>query len=181
MVQIYSLSSRIYSDSTAKCLLRKLLNNVKMKFDETIIRAEKKFRSKHQGRPLFLIKRSGNYLLSLASSLFFYWEKEGISDQEINSTLDEFFKISNSKSINERLNHQNHDMRGAHNNSNNNNCNHDSNGSTAGTDDDNSNHHNQSADSDDSWEAIIVRNNYQVWRKSVPNTSLYQYKSMYGS
>jgi hypothetical protein len=96
--------------------------------------------------------KSIKFLLSAASGVF-CWEKEKITDCEIKKSIEEFVKVSggyNKQAASSPLSVS------ASSNSNN------------GSWTDNI--------VDTGWESVIMRENLKVWRKLVPNTSLYQYK-----
>lgn len=106
------------------------------------------------------LRATGKCLLSATGVAF--WERDGITKKELQQTIDEFWRAYRSSGG--------------------------SNGNRMPTDNssDSSDAVNEdSADSDDEsdekaengWEPIIIKEHFQVWRKPVPGTYLYRYKS----
>ncbi|RWS11183.1 hypothetical protein B4U79_06288 [Dinothrombium tinctorium] len=105
---------------------------------------------------------SKSYRFLLANAAFFSWEASGISSEEINKAIDDFRNVFSDSD--QKL-------------------------------DIHSNQFNKSTNSlneckrfkcrenllkDDGWELIIIRSNFQVWRKPTTTSGLYQYK-VFGS
>lgn len=98
--------------------------------------------------------RSLQILLSAAG--FFCWEKGRITDEELEESVREFAQINISG--HNRQSWQNSDI------------------SSRSLSVLAANANEERALIDEGWQPIVIRDNLQVWRKSVPNTSLYQYK-----
>ena len=106
--------------------------------------------------------RTGTGNCILAASGVAFWESEGISNDELKQTIKEFWKAfrtsgGSTNGARYRL-HKDKNNPG------------DDNENDSGIDSD------DDGESDD-WQPIIIQDRFQVWRKSVPGTSLYRYKS----
>jgi len=159
MAQICGLYNRIYSETTVHKLMSQLV-------------------ARMRSRALTLIKRSNKksngsvkYLLSAVCGVF-CWDRQRITDQDLNDTIEEFVRVER-VSINYNFNDSStksssFSVSAESNNDNNNN-------------EDNDCHQDNKNENllDTEWESVIARENLRVWRKSVKNTSLYQYKGLH--
>ena len=161
--QICNLYRRIYSPHDFKNLFIDRIIERLMQFSILL-----RQRSSHL-QSLFYRHR---VLLSFASLGFFSWDENRITDQELQDLMKEFMFIENSqeKSVGENQNETY--------------CKADYNGdqSKKSLSDESSfmvvNCLQATHQSTDNWEEVINQPNFHVWRKSVNNTSLYEYKGM---
>lgn len=113
-------------------------------------------------------KRSSSLLLSLAS--VYLWDEEGIGRQDFNHTIREFWRMYRGHHLNNYVSHESIKRlsQGTGDNDGS------SDGESAGPVDE------EPMDEDtgdEEWEAVIVKDHFQVYRKLVPGSSyLYQYK-----
>ena len=149
MIQIGSLYRKIYSPNDFRAMLRHAVYSFESQFP-VFSRVQSRFQS--------CFARRHSLLLSLASIGLFSWEDNRITDQEITELIDEFMAFEKYQEEEREAKHSQ-----------------DSNSSSymivncAQADDDEA----------DSWEMIINRPNFHVWRKSVRNSSLFEYKGMW--
>lgn len=165
MAQIYGLYNRIYSEKSVNKLMSQLLIRMRSKalFLRLITNRDN--------------NKSNNCVKCVLSAVcgVFCWEKERITDKELNQSIEEFVSIQ-TISINSRFNKNNSSINSSFSvsvetniiNNDNNNCNDSKDCDEYKSDSDNF--------LDTEWEAVIMRQDLKVWRRRAKNTSLYEYK-----
>lgn len=153
-VQVYSFYTRIYSERTANATFQRFVHQLRQRVH--YLRGQLQPNRKPLHRPF-------SFVLSAAS--VFFWDKEGITKQELNETVDEFWRVLRSSGAGKNGMPRGPNEPRVNGSSSSNGRLSDEMAEDSGDDD------------GDEWEPIIVKERFQVWRKPVPDTYLYQYKS----
>ncbi|XP_054167124.1 stAR-related lipid transfer protein 7, mitochondrial-like [Oppia nitens] len=154
MAQICGLYNRIYSESTVHKMMSQMLIRLRIRALSTLRCRLNNYKSND----------SVKYLMSAVCGLF-CWDNQRITDFDLKQTINDFECIQKNE-LKSFANKFSHDL-------NKDNCGKSNTFSvSAETSED--------KESDGQWEPVIMRDNFKLWRRSYPNTSLYQYK-VYGT
>lgn len=147
MAQICGLYNRIYSESTVNKLMSQMLIRLRVSALNSIRSRLNNHKSKD----------SVKYLMSAVCGLF-CWDSHRITDTDLNSTIKEFEDVQRLR-FNQLI---------------------DDNFSKSTSFSVSAETHDSSKDemkgNDTEWEAVIIKDNFKLWRRSVKNSPLYQYK-----
>lgn len=154
MAQICGLYNRIYSESTVNKLMSQMLIRLRVRALNTI---RNRLNSNKN-------KDSVKVLMSAVCGLF-CWDNKRITDQDLNQTVRDFEVI-------QRVGHNG-------NNHSNDNFSKSTSFSVSAETHNKKNETEENKSDDNEWEEVITKDDFKLWRKPIPNSSLYQYKSLY--
>ena len=225
--RVFQMYSMYHRSSSTSCLIRSMIHTFRSRITVREFKNQSAWWPINRWTTLLIRRRwfqgrrnpidgKRKFLLSLIPS-FSFWDKEGIDDEEIKETIEEFWKIkskshhdgkkkSDSKTRSDSIRYE--EIRKEE-ESDHGKCDSSPNENRLGSKnernlmkEDSNSHMNgrekkdgsrkkegwnevqgtdleDQHDQNEEWEAIILKPNYQVWRRFIPNnSSVYQYKSM---
>ena len=152
MAQICGLYNRIYSEATAKAMMSQMLARLRTRALNSIRNRLNPNKSKD----------SVKYLMSAVCGLF-CWESQRITDQDMNQTVHDFEVIQRCG-----LNRNSHLSDNISK----------STSFSVSAETQNKETEDKCLENESEWEEVITRDDFKLWRRSVPNSSLYEYKSI---